>query len=97
MKQEQFMWARPLSQEAQELLAMAQYIREHGWCQFNYFTPSGRACVAGAKIGTIGYGRSVGMDKFRDYIGGGSVSYWNDAPDRTVEQVISALEAAALS
>lgn len=97
MKQEQFSEARPLSQEKQNLLDAANYIRKHGWCQWTSETEDGRVCIAGAFGRTFGLNYDTTGDVLRNYLCVDSLSAWNDALGRTVDQVLSALEAAALS
>jgi hypothetical protein len=79
---------------------IADYIREHGWCQGEFHSSDGRVCLAGA-IETTGFGgktyREV-LEKINrttdpDYPHGYScISDWNDVPGRTVEEVLAILE-----
>ncbi len=97
-------WEKPavkLEPWQEHLLAAAQYIRDHGWCQRASYEWNNSACVMGALNSTKLPGmRNHGATatKFALFLGlpGNSfVAAWNDAPGRTKEEVIAALEAAA--
>lgn len=79
------------------LLDAAEYIRVHGHCKGQFEAPSGEACAVGAIILANHGGEAIAairrnraFDAFTDYLGG-AVSTWNDAPERTEEDVIRAL------
>ena len=86
-----------LAPHKQALLDAADYIRKHGWCQGESFGEGETVCAAGAIW-------SVNIDQWEDamwaladHIGTPNVGDWNDKPDRTKEEVIAALEQAALT
>lgn len=80
---------------------IANYIREHGWCQGEFHSPDGKACLAGA-IEITGFGGKT----YREVLekinktphpnncphGYSCISDWNDVPGRTVEEVLALLE-----
>ena len=88
------------------LLDAAQYIREHGWCQNTVSTKDGRVCAVGA-IGAAyeaafhdkGCGIAITamehLDRHLSISGPWSIPKWNDAPGRTAEDVVAAMEEAA--
>lgn len=88
--------------ERQSLLDAATYIEEHGWCQFYLQMRSGAVCMLGAMSRTVP--RECGFDGawirsvhlVQERTGCVGISTWNDAPERTKEEVVSALRAAAL-
>jgi hypothetical protein len=84
-----------------DLLAAADYIEEHGWCQGRPYLGES-ACVIGAvNIVTNGDKRLFETDRLRHAMErvhktlGGSAISWNDNPTRTKEEVVSALRKAA--
>ena len=78
---------KDLSQIGRDLIAAADYIRDHGWCQHMLWDYGGRVCIYGALIKVSEYPeRNLGL------IGGGKVILWNNAPGRTKEEVINLLE-----
>jgi hypothetical protein len=89
------------AQVAADLRAAAEVLRRDGWTQEKFTSLAGCHCAAGAM-------RMVAEDveKWRDAIDALcdglaiapypiSVYRWNDAPERTADEVIAALEAAA--
>lgn len=88
---------------AEVLRKAADVIREQGHCKGVYSTEDGRVCVYGAINTAAGHwpvfeGDDYVVDtacrtlmRHLDY----DVVYWNDAPERTAEEVIAALEKAA--
>lgn len=90
-----------LTEERITLLAAAEYIRQHGWCQNQVETHDGRVCTVGAMGKVTIHKRemdcSAAAKRFVDFnkIEPGFIGRWNDAPGRTKEEVIAALEAAA--
>lgn len=97
-------WEKPavkLEPWQQHLLDAAEYIRIHGWCQGRPSDSMGRVCVMGALHATKLFGMHTYAEaanrlawhlRFPNY---GYVAGWNDNPDRTKEEVIAAMEAAA--
>ena len=68
-------------------------LRERGWKQHGYGVPDGPYCLAGAIIAN---GEIVDTDRILDRLRerlGMPVWQWNDAPGRTVEQVLALLRA----
>ena len=78
------------------LLGAAEYLRKYGWIQWETGNHGGPRCALGAL-------ESVDIDSVYDdaeyrllrTVGASSVVKWNDAPGRTVEEVIAAFEKAA--
>lgn len=82
---------RALPQVNRDILDVADYIREHGWCQHAYRTQAG-VCVLGAI-------HALGLGPDRDMAAGqilhnrlGRIGEWNDVPGRTKEEVLAKLE-----
>lgn len=90
---------------AQILRDAAELIRTRGWCQGEYEI-DGCLCIFGAVhvalgrepdgIGFTTADRQI-ADALRSATGVVIVPDWNDAPGRTAEQVIAAIERAAAS
>lgn len=92
----------PPAQKA--LLDAAQYIREHGWCQYTTETVDGRVCAMGAIYRAVSPPVSLYVSPaagpvqiLGHYLGVEFIGEWNDRPERTAEEVIAALEQAALT
>jgi hypothetical protein len=86
---------------AATLRAAADLIRREGWTQARFFDErTGCRCIAGAlrectdstqwMYAVEALARQVGVPPWPT-----SIYNWNDDPDRTVDEVIAALEAAA--
>ena len=89
---------RDLSQESRDLLAAAEYIRAHGWCQFSSYgssDPQSSACIVGAlwRV-TQSHERTK---RLTDRLGVPHLIRWNDTRGRTVDEVLDLLERAAWS
>lgn len=87
---------------AEVLRKAADVIRARGWRQHDYGEESGPVCAVGALNVAMGgdpwddHGPYTAEERLRQFLGwGDSVSRWNDARGRTVEEVIAALEKAA--
>lgn len=85
----------------QRLLSGARYIREYGWVQGRLGGCGGPACLIGAMFETstpetVGHPAIYARERLRNHLGVVSVSDWNDAPGRTAEEVIAAMEFVAL-
>ena len=92
----------PLAPERRLLLKAADLLREKGWCQ-RVLERDGMHCVVGAVFASAPedgltpvsvlaldlLGKFIGID--RAYL-----PSWNNADERTVEEVIEALDGAAL-
>jgi hypothetical protein len=71
----------------EDLVRTKVYLEEHGWCQRTYFGPSGSTCLRGALVGS---GASWDTINFVDsHI---PTASWNDAPGRTVSEVMEMLD-----
>lgn len=80
----------------------ATLIEDKGWWQGRATGPGGQICCMTAvywaaneltgRPTLIGGGRTV-LDEMARRLGVSNISIWNDAPDRTVEQVLEALRA----
>lgn len=80
------------------LLAAADYIEAHGWCQGRVEDDAGNVCaIGGIDKACNGYWiRANTRERFRSYLGRGLISNWNNAPGRTKEEVVHALRSAAM-
>lgn len=91
---------------AEICLRAAEVIRERGWHQKDYANEKGNVCLFAAiniASGSTAWGpTSIGAAAVRRVKRHlklrvcDSVAKWNDAPDRTLAEVIDALESAAL-
>lgn len=96
--------AQPLTPHRQALLDAAAYISEHGWCQ-NTLRSGDKVCLLGALWETLGIldvskhhlVASQAEQRLSSFFGWLNVTDWNDAPGRTVDEVIAALEMAAVA
>jgi hypothetical protein len=82
------------------LLEAADKLRNDGWAQGHLRTQDGRSCVVGVlrgfRVTTLTV--VVASDRLVKHLGlsrTDDLMIWNDAPERTKEEVIAALEAAA--
>lgn len=89
---------------AETLREAAAIVRERGWTQGAYVDDDGRVCIEGAICEALGGPRPAVVpfapfvdadEELRAVIGYVSPVEWNDAPERTADEVIAALEAAA--
>jgi len=80
-----------LTNTEKTLLAAADYIEEHGWCQ-NRPVSGGRVCALQALHSVKVTGVYDAVLELERRIGSAIVS-WNDDPSRTKEQVISTMRA----
>lgn len=79
----------------------ADYLQEHGWIQGGLGKPGGPRCAMGALKSVLGETSVIEFVAYPPYRAlrrhvGGFVSDWNDAPERTADQVIATLRAAAV-
>lgn len=96
-------WDKPkvevVPSHRQVLLEAADLIEEKGWCQGMYNNRSGAMCMMGAIInaGRRHEHRYTSRAHLRliEAVGGVAPVLWNDAPERTQEEVVSALRKAA--
>lgn len=86
----------PIEAWRKALLDAAEYIRVHGWCQHVHRNSSGNVCAIGAlkEVAAPIVESAAHMVMIR-YLGSVPVSWWNDAPERTAEEVVEALLSAA--
>jgi len=90
--------------------ALADVLEERGWTQHAYEAEDGAVCLRGAveyawaKLGELpGNYECLGLDRcLAEHLVGGSPAFptveqaiWNDAPGRTVQQVLDRLRAIA--
>ena len=93
---------RDLSQESRDLLAAAEYLRAHGWCQrttYGSTDPDSPACIVGAlwRV-TQSHERTKHVsDILFHRLGDVNLVAWNDTRGRTVDEVLDLLERAAWS
>ena len=84
------------------LLRSAELLEQNGWCQ-GAFMQSGRMCAAGAMMQAeteqddhwTASGYHEAQIAMAETIGAVSIPFWNDAPERTAEDVILAFKRAA--
>ena len=97
------------SQVAQDLRDAASALRRDGWAQGTFVDDGGCRCAAGAILAVVEpaardpytltdsayyrYGNAWGA--LAEHLDVTSVSAWNDADERTEDEVLHALEAAA--
>lgn len=87
------------TQVTADLRAAAEVLRRHGWTQGTFYDPSThRRCAVGAIRFATRRVRSrtdEALTAVENVIGGEGVIEYNDAPDRSADEVIAALETAA--
>ena len=85
---------KPLAPWRLNLLTVADYIERNGWCQ-NRYNDGHKVCILGAleKISGNPIGFNGEVDHLSRFLNlcGNSVHEWNDRPERTKEEVLSAL------
>lgn len=92
---------KDLSQTSQDLLAAADYIERHGWCQGKMIDKDGRVCVVGAlasvitaipaiRAPRIKVAQQALVSQLRM-----PVTIWNDQPGNTQEKVLKLLKTVA--
>lgn len=91
----------PLSPEKRLLLKAADLLREKGHCK-NIIEHQGRHCAVGAILASTSEHElhDAALDLLAKYIGvdhRGDIPAWNNAPQRTADEVIEAFERAALT
>lgn len=84
------MLARPeLTSVQKEILAIADHLEKHGWCQNVLYDDDDKCCIIGAALraGVLSldtpFALTIGL--------GGNIITYNDAPGRTKEEVIQKL------
>jgi hypothetical protein len=94
-------WKQPdvkpdLDEIGKVFLRTADYIEEHGWCQHQLRDPKGRVCLAAAITKDMhNYddgGATINAWGLLKRSLGGSAMKWNDAPERTKDEVIAKLK-----
>ena len=96
------------AQVAADLRAAAEVLRRDGWCQSRSHASTGEHCAAGAIEAAVdpNWQTSSGWEAEQNVRFGAALNAvqrridlvltgWNDAPGRTADEVIAALEAAA--
>jgi hypothetical protein len=71
----------------------ADYIREHGWCQGEFKSPTGAVCLIGATQAVPTGGAAYYDLCYHLYQAIGLRSDWNDHPDRAESEVLGVLDA----
>jgi hypothetical protein len=72
----------------------ADYIREHGWCQFSYEQPTGQVCIIGAiTSATTPFDISEELRGYLHDVLGTHGTLWNDLAGRTESEVLGVLDA----
>lgn len=95
---------KPLAPERTALLKAAEHMRKHGHCKEQFSDDRGRVCLIGAILGadanldnlTFSHAELLLADYLSAKFGAGNFATWNDAPERTKEEAVAALEMAAL-
>ena len=80
-----------------DLFKVADVIRERGWCQGQMFNRAGNVCIIGAinvAWDTDLISAWTVMERLNRYTNG--ITRWNDAPGRTVDEVLALIEAVAM-
>ena len=80
---------------AADLRKAADYLRTHGWVQFDLGRDGGPRCLLGA-FDSICAGREWPAMCALFPLAGGSIVNWNNAPGRTLAEVLDRLESTAL-
>lgn len=93
---------------AEVLRRAADVLRERGWVQGTYVDGGGACCVRGA-VNVVLYGAPVSIECCDEEVQAmsalaavagipkhGSISLWNDRQGRTLDEVLTALERAAV-
>lgn len=74
----------------------ADIIRRRGWHQGGYEAPDGSVCLLGAlghaREGHSQYWAGEDVEAIEPHIGTENVGDWNDAPERTVEDIFLLLK-----
>lgn len=87
------------------LEAAAEYIEQHGWIQ-ETLTDGEAVCIVGSMYGVCGYLSEINehlkiemvkepFDLLASYMKSQEIASWNDAPERTEQEVLDALQKAA--
>jgi hypothetical protein len=89
----------PVDEIGQILLAAANYLESHGWCQHRLYSQDNMACAVGAiRMVTKGEGKE-NLARMRLARVAGcqwqTIPKWNDQKGRTAKQVIDAFRKAA--
>lgn len=90
---------RLLSPVSRALLDAADYIEKHGWCQHSLQDPNGRVCIFGA-IDLVTADPDVlgnAVVRLSRQVSYYPITAWNDAPERTKQEVVDTLRAAAMA
>ncbi len=77
----------------------SEIIRQKGWCQFMGISRNGEVCLVQAIDEMDDGAFNHHVQKIKDKLGIGNeslLSQWNDAPERTKEEVIQVLESVGL-
>lgn len=78
------------------LYAAADLIERDGWCQHestDFY--GGRCALTAIEDSGGGYASRYATEKFRAFIGGGSIAEWNDDPGQSLVAVVLMLRKAA--
>ena len=76
------------------LVDAADLIEKQGWCQHKY-SDQGRSCTMGAMTSMHHFDIVKARENLSAVIGTSDITMWNDAPERTAEEVVNALRKAA--
>jgi hypothetical protein len=85
-----------LDQVSLNLLAAAEYIEKHGWCQKRASNSLGQVCLFGALNRVTNNLSNSEYDRVYKVLNDQPIN-WNDEPGRTKEEVVNALRKAATS
>jgi hypothetical protein len=79
------------------LLDAADYMEAHGHCKHAIEDSRGRVCLLGAIIRVGKEHFYAASDRMRNYTKHPALSDWNNARERTQEEVVAAFRAAAIA
>lgn len=81
--------------EISRVLLDARALIEIGWCQ-NAIRYGDAVCMRGAieSVDAPFGAKHLALDELKAAIGGGLISVWNDAPERSKEEVLAAFDRA---
>jgi len=83
--------------DAEILNKAADYLMQYGWTQYNFVGEDGRSCCAYAAIHCYAKERTLGVVRRVERLTGESIVLWNDAPGRTLTEVVTTLRKAAVT
>lgn len=90
-----------INETAQHLIRAKRYLEDHGWCATGPHGQAGEVCISSAIAFAseswshrAGYVMAEVLRVEPSYIDGYSIGCWNDAPSRTLVEVLDAFDKA---